>query len=47
MFKRHVGFGLETDASTENVGERTTLLGKGVDNWSTSWYQGSLERKLG
>lgn len=46
VFKRHVGFGLETDAGTEDVGESTTLLGKGVDNWGASWDERSLRTKL-
>lgn len=46
VFKRHVGLGLKTDAGTEDVGESTTLLGKGVDNRGASWDERSLSRKL-
>lgn len=43
VFKRHVGLGLKTDAGTEDVGESTTLLGKGIDDRSSGRNERSLK----
>ena len=43
VLKGHVRLWLKTNAGTENVGHSTTLLGKGVDNWSSLWHHWGLE----
>ena len=43
MLKRHIILRLETDTSTENVGQGTSLFSKGIDHWSTWWGQWRLE----
>lgn len=43
VLESHVGLGLKTDAGTENVGQSSALLGKGVDNRGARRSQGGLE----
>jgi hypothetical protein len=43
VLKGHVRLGLETNAGTEDVGQGSALLGKGVDDGSAGRGQRSLE----
>ena len=43
VLQSHVVLRLETDAGTEDVGQRTSLLSKSVDDWSAWRGQWSLE----
>jgi hypothetical protein len=43
VLESHVRLWLQSDAGTEDVGERSTLLGQGVDDWSTRRSEGCLE----
>jgi hypothetical protein len=43
VLKSHVVLRLETNTSTENVGQSTSLLGKSIDNWCSGRGQWSLE----
>lgn len=43
VLQSHVVLRLETDAGTEDVDQRTSLLSKSVDDWSPWWSQRSFE----
>ena len=43
VLQSHVALGLETDTGAEDVGQRTSLLSKSVDDWSARRSQWSLE----
>jgi hypothetical protein len=43
VFERHVGFGLETDAGTEDVGQGIALLSESVDDGGAGRCHGSLD----
>jgi hypothetical protein len=43
VLESHVRLWLQSHAGTENVGERSTLLGQGVDDWSTRGSERCLE----
>lgn len=43
VLQSHVVLRLETNTSAEDVDQRTTLLRKSIDDWSSWWSQRSLE----
>ena len=43
VLKSHVVLRLETNTSTEDVSQGTTLLGKSINDWGSRWGQWSLE----
>lgn len=43
VLQRHVVLRLETDASTEDVGQGTSLLSKSIDDWGSGGRQWGLE----
>jgi hypothetical protein len=43
VLQSHVVLRLETDTGTEDVGQRTSLLSKSVDDWRSRRSQRSLE----
>lgn len=45
MLKSHVVLGLETNTSTEDVDQSTTLLSKSIDDWGSWWSQWSLKHE--
>jgi hypothetical protein len=42
VLKSHVRLWLQSNAGAEDVGERSTLLSEGVDNWSARRGKGGL-----
>jgi hypothetical protein len=43
VLKSHVRLWLKTNTGAEDVSQSATLLGKGVDDWSSRWSKRSLK----
>lgn len=42
VLESHVIFGLQSDASTEDIGQSCTLLAEGIDDGCAGWCHGCL-----